>query len=333
MKAVTLPGRRLALAVLAAVPFASLAQPAAGRKRVAVLDNGNEEDARKYWAGMLKALQGRGWKEGENIEVIYGTCGRVTQSDPAPWERLPQVARSLAGRSPDAFVTTGTQNTRAAAGATRTIPIVASLADPVGSGFAASLARPGGNVTGLSGALGEVAGKSIEMMRALVPKLARLAVFHWREGNYTEVAGFVLKAARDAGIEAVGVPLTLPPTRIFGAVPEQRSRGVNAAYYSSGTWTEHAGALAAAAIRARLPLWSPFEELAEAGLLGSLASSGNDDEDLAATLDRILRGANPAELPIQYPQRFRLVINQRTAVALGLKIPSDVLLRADRVIE
>jgi putative ABC transport system substrate-binding protein len=332
VKAIPSPGRRLALAALALAPLALRAQPPRA-KRLALLGDGTEEDARRYWAGMLRALQVRGWKEGKNLEVIAGAPGRITPDDPAPWERLPQVARSLVGRVPDAFVTSGTQATRAAAGATRTIPIVALLADPVGSGFAASLARPGGNVTGLSGALGDVAGKSIEIMRALVPRLSRLAVFHWREGNWTEVAGFVLKAARDAGIEASGVPLTLPPTRILDALPEVRARGAGAAYYSSGTSSEHVGALAAAAIRARLPLWSPFEEVAEAGALGSLAASGNDDEELAALLDRVLRGANPAELPIRYPQRFRLVINNRTALALGLKVPSDVLLRADRVIE
>lgn len=331
MKAIPSPGRRLALAALGLAPLALRAQPPRA-KRLALLGEGTEEDARGLWAGTLKALEGRGWKEGENLEVFPGAPGRVTPDNPAPWERLPQVARALVGRSPDAIVASGTQATRAASGATRTIPIVALLADPVGSGFAASLARPGGNVTGLSGALGDVAGKSIEMMRALVPKLSRLAVFHWREGNWTEVAGFVLKAARDAGIEAAGVPLALPPTRILDAVPEMRARGFNAAYYSSGTWTKHGGALAAAAIRARLPLWSPFEELAEAGALGSLAASGNDDEELAALLDRVLRGANPAELPIRYPQRFRLVINGRTAAALGLKVSPDVLLRADRVI-
>jgi putative ABC transport system substrate-binding protein len=332
VKAVPSPGRRLALAALGLAPLALRAQ-APRAKRIAMLGEGSEEDARKYWAGTLKALQGRGWKEGENLEVIHGAPGRSAPDNPVPWERLPQVARSLVGRSPDAIVTSGSQATRAAAGATRTIPIVAMLADPVGSGFAASLARPGGNVTGLSGALGDVAGKSIEMMRALVPKLSRLAVFHWREGSWTEVAGFVLKAAREAGVEAVGVPLTLPPTRILEVLPELRSRGINAAYYSSGTGSAHVKSLVATAIRARLPLWSPFEELAEAGALGSLAATGNDDEELAAVLDRVLRGAKPAELPIVYPQRFRMIINGRTAAALGLKIPTDLLLRADRVIE
>lgn len=332
MKAAPSKGRRLALAALGLAPFALRAQ-APRVKHVVMLGEGNEEDVRRYWAGTLAALRGRGWREGENLEVAYGAPGRITPDNPAPWERLPQVARSLAGRSPDAFVTTGTQGTRAAAGATSTIPIVAMLADPVGSGFAASLVRPGGNVTGLSGALGDVAGKSIEMMRALVPRLSRVAVFHWREGNWTEVAGFVLKAARDAGVEATSVPIALPATRILDEVPAMRSRGFDAAYLSSGTSAGQAAALAAAAIRARLPMWSPFEELTEAGLLGSLAAAGNDDDELAAVLDRVLRGAKPAELPIRYPQRFRLALNVRTANALGLRVAPDVRLRADRTIE
>jgi putative ABC transport system substrate-binding protein len=311
------------------LPAAALA---AGRerRRLGILGTSDEEGVREHYAEVFKALALRGYVEGKNLELVMRNSGK----GPRYWEKLPALATELAALRPDAVLTEGTQATRAMAGATRTIPIVTNVEDPVGSGFAASLAKPGGNITGLSQAFQEVATKSLEYLRAMVPGLTRLAIFHWKDANWTDLARFPAQAAKSAGIEPILMPLSLPPTNILDALAGLRAKGVQAAYYGSGTWPAHYAEMARVAIRHRLPVWTPDDAMVEAGLLGSLSVSRRDaGERLATYLVRVFQGANPADLPIEFPQNFRFVLNRKTAVALGITLKPDLLLRADRVLE
>jgi putative ABC transport system substrate-binding protein len=222
--------------------------------------------------------------------------------------------------------------TRAIAQATREIPIVTGTADLVASGFVKSLARPGGNVTGLSDGATDLAVKSVELLKSLVPGLRKVAIFHHREESFAEIGDFIESGARASGVGAIRVPMAPPAERILGTIPGLRAQGVQAAIYASGTTRALHAELARAAIRERLPMWTDIEAMVASGLLGSLSAAPDFEDPLAGVVDKVLRGVRPEDIPVRLPERFRLVVNRATANALGLKVPPEILLRADEVI-
>lgn len=255
----------------------------------------------------------------------------LVRFDTRPGTSLDGPAREIVAWRPDVILTQGTQATAAAQRATKTIPIVTSVADPVASGFAASLAKPGGNVTGLSQGIEEIAIKTIEVMRLLVPRVAGVAILHFDGPVSRQIAGHSAKAARDAGLVPVMVPVR-DAGGMVRALRGLRATKVQAAYWSVGPGDPVD--IANEAIRNRMPLLTHEESRVEAGVLASLHSTSLDDGILSAqVIARIFGGADPADIPFQYPARFRLVINRRTASALGIALSPELLLRAERIIE
>jgi putative ABC transport system substrate-binding protein len=209
---------------------------------------------------------------------------------------------------------------------------VTSAADPVGAGFAATLARPGGNVTGLSQGGPEMATKTMEVLRILLPRLSRIAFVFIDDKVGRLLASFPEQAAKSAGLVPVMYPVRenedLP--RLFRSIA---AASCPAAYWGFVPGNEEADAVREA-IRARIALVSGLEVLTEMGALASLsADDQNFDERAAEILVKIFRGASPAGIPFEYPQRFRFALNAATAARLGVKVGPDMRLRADRVID
>lgn len=324
-------GTLLPLAAIA--PPSARAAPGAGMKRVVLVRFAVREAADKdNLDEVLARLGKRGILEGRDIAVHRLLIDFRDVEGPRRFdyvtERVRQEGMAL---RPDLFLTEGTGFTEAIRKVTRTVPIVTSVADPVGSGFAVSLARPGGNVTGLAQGVAETAGKSIEIVRQLVPRLTRLAVFHGSGAIGTRFARHYERAARAAGIEPDMFPAG-DEASLVAAIRRAASRRVGAGLLAL---SDGFGAKAVrAAIEARLPLVGHQDHLTEDGCLASYYAFDADGPDrLAGVAEKVLRGGDPATIPFQYPLTYRLVLNRRTAAALGIELPPDLLLRADRVIE
>ena len=254
----------------------------------------------------------------------------------ARFERLPDLARELLGLKVDVIVTSNDVATAAIKRETQTIPIVmANSIDPVGTGFVASLARPGGMVTGLSTVSAELSGKRLELLREAVPGLSRVA-FLWNpdvRGNvldYKETEG----AARALRLRLQSVELSRAEDldRAFSAVTNERAQALVLSMNPAGYVNRDP--IASFAQRNRLPIISAQREYVDAG---GLMSYGHNLPDLyrraAIYVDKILKGAKPAELPVEQPTKFDLVINLKTAKALGLTIPQTLLQRVDHLIQ
>jgi putative tryptophan/tyrosine transport system substrate-binding protein len=252
-------------------------------------------------------------------------------------ERLPDLARELVSLKVDVIVTATDVAIAAVKRETQMIPIVmANSGDPVGTGFVASLARPGGNVTGLSMVSLELSGKRLELLKEAIPELSRVA-FLWNPGvrsdtlQYREAQG--VARALGLSLQSIEVVRAEDLDRAFPAITEQRAQALTVAGPSPVTFSNRAK-IATFAQKNRVPSIYGGREFVDAG---GLMSYGPSDRDLfrrAATyVDRILKGATPADLPVELPTKFELVINLKTAKALGLTIPRSLLARADQVIE
>ncbi|HSE92106.1 MAG TPA: ABC transporter substrate-binding protein [Methylomirabilota bacterium] len=312
-----------------AAPFSAEAQPAGKISRVGVLRPGNPPPGdfghREAFEGGLRDL---GWTPGTDLLIEY----RYADGKP---ERLSELATELVRLAVDVIVAGATTGARAAQQATRTIPIVMStLPDPVGAGLVASLARPGGNMTGLTLDSEEMTGKQLELLKEVVPRLSSVAVLgnpssHAALPRQTAAAGaalglkvqdFLVSHARD-----------LAPT--FAAMRQARV-GAILVLRDPGVIERSLAEVVALAARQRLPALYFFREFPEAGGLMSYGANVKDiHRRSAAFVDKILKGARPADLPIQQPTKFELVINLKTAKALGLTIPQSLLLRADHVLQ
>lgn len=332
-------GRRAALIAMGAfMPFAAAtslnvgAAPATGRKRIVLVRFAPHENSPDMLDEVVMKLGRRGFAEGRELDVHRLLIDFREVEHRHRFDHVVERIR-LEGLplGPDLFLTEGTGFTEAIQKITRTVPIVTSVADPVGSGIARSLARPGGNVTGLADGVGETAGKAIEILGRLVPRLARLAVFHSAGPRGTRFAGHYERAARDAGIS----PELFPAMDLPSLVAAIRRAAVRRAQAGFLLWAEDELAPGArAAIEVRLPMMGAQENAPDSGCLASYYSSDPDRADrLAAVAERVLRGGDPAVIPFQYPLTFRLVLNRRTAKVLGIELPADLLVRADRVIE
>lgn len=290
-------------------------------------------DTPAVWPHALEAfrqgLRDLGWIEGQNVVIEYRWAeGR--------FDRLPSLMEELVRLKVDLIVAPTSIYTGAAKRATSTIPIVfMSHADPIGSGHVASLARPGANATGLTIVMSETMAKSLEVLKTVLPGLTRVAVI-WDPATPSHVPG--LKAVEAAGrtldlrIQALAVRSATELDNAFSVIARERTGAV--LVLSTPLFMGEAKQLAELALAYRLPtMFAPREHVEAGGLL----SYGPDRADLyrraAAYADKILKGANPADLPVQQATKFELVINLKTAKALGLAFPQSVLLRADEVIQ
>ena len=273
-----------------------------------------------------QGLRELGYVEGQNIIVEVRGAGEKV-------ERLSELAAELVRLRPDVIVSAGNQSVAALKQATRTIPIVAAaFGDPVGSGFVASLARPGGNVTGLSTASEDTSAKWLQLLKETVPHLSRVAVLWVPERNRAHRQG-IESAARALGVTAqfLEVGGRADVTRAFGVLTEARADALIALL--DNATIIHRQLIIDLAARKRLPSMFPFPVFVEDGGLMCYGPDLSDMSRRSATyVDKILRGAKPADLPVEQPTKFRLVINLKTAKAFGLAIPLSVLQRADEVI-
>jgi putative tryptophan/tyrosine transport system substrate-binding protein len=314
----------LLLGLLAASPGA-LAQPAAKTYRIGII--GNEPSA--PWDAFRQGLRDLGYVEGRNATIEARWSQGVT-------DRLPTFAVELVNLRVDVIVASGTQAVRAAKEATRSIPIVMAVSSyPERIGLVESLARPGGNVTGLSNVSPELQGKRLQLLKEIAPSVSRVAVL-FNHASPVEPLGFreLLAAAPVAGLTVQPVDARTPDDlpAAFAAVTAGRAQALMA--FGNPANFRGRQLIADFATRERLP--GIFEErlFVEAGGLMSYAPSFGDLFRRAATyVDRILKGARPADLPVEEPTTFELVINLRTAKALGLTVPQSVLIRADQLIQ
>jgi ABC-type uncharacterized transport system substrate-binding protein len=316
--------------VLFAVCFSAQAQQPGKVYRVGVLTNvpPRAPEAAPLWGAFQQGLREHGWIEGQNIIIEF----RWTEGEVG---RLPSLAAELVGLKVDLLVTVSTLGARAAKQATSAIPIVmVYVADPVEEGLVASLARPGGNVTGLTFIVGpEVVGKYLELLKETVPKLSRVAVlFH-----QTTPRIFLKEAQAAAQTLIVKLqPLEVRgPNDLEGAFATMIKGSANGLLVVPHPFTfAHARVIADLAAKRRLPAVYGFNESVEAGGLMAYEAKAPDMFRRAAYyVDKILKGTKPAELPVERPTKFELVINLKAAKQIGLTIPPNVLARADRVIK
>ena len=275
-------------------------------------------------------LRRLGYAEGQNIVIEY-------RSADGGFERLPGLAAELVGLKADVIVVVVTQAALAVKKATSTIPIVmVGVGDPVGSGLVASLARPGGNVTGTSSTAADVVGKQLELLKEILPRASRVAVL-WNPAN-SVFQKQMLREVKEAATK-LKVNLRLVEAR----APEELVRAVAAIakqptdallILADPIFSAHAARIAELAARHRLPTVSGARESAERGILITYGPNFSDAyRQSAVYVDRILKGAKPVDLPVEQTTKFELVINAKTAAALGVRIPQSLVVRADQLVQ
>ena len=311
---------------LVAAPFAADAQPAAQVPRIGVLESNSSSSLVSFKQG----LKERGYVEGKSIVFEYRWAnGKVAE--------FPRLAADLVRLKVDVIFAGTTPAALAARDATNTIPIVfATVADPIGVKLVSSLPRPGGNVTGLTTNNIEVAGKRLEILKEMLGgKVSRLAMlFNPADASNVLALQAIEDSARKLKVTLRPFPAK-GPEDFAGAFSAMASERIDAILVAAGVLTlAHARDIAELATGARLPAMYGTREFVEAGGLVSYSASFADNYRRAATyVDKILKGAKPADLPVEQPTKFELVINLKTAKALGLTIPPALLQRADRVID
>ena len=316
---------------LLAAPLAAEAQQPARIPRIGVLA-GNLADTPHLVAAFRQGLLDLGYVEGRNIVIEY-------RDAKGEFKRLPALACELVALKVDVILAAGTQHVLAAKDATTTIPIVfADVADPVSRGFVSSLARPGGNITGLANLNTDLVGKWLELLKQAVPGVTRVA-FLWQPGILPERAEKDVMQRAEAAARTLGVQLQVlearGPEDFDRAFAEMTRSRIDAVIVWGGVMFIHQRKrIAELAARNRLPSSYPMSEFVDAGGLLSYAPNIADNFRRAAGyVDRILKGAKPADLPVEQAAKLELVINLKTAKALGLTIPPSLLQRADRVVE
>src|ERR1041385_6346718 len=328
-------GRREFIAILGgatAWPLPARAQQKGAMRRVGVLMALGQDDpgGPARVAAFDEGLQKLGWAPGRNVRLDV----RWATADVASIERS---AKELVASRPDLILSHNTPTTMALLQQTRTIPIVfAVVSDPVGSGFVASFARPGGNATGLTNIEPTMPGKWLELLKEIAPHVNRVAIlFNPNTATFAEIYLNPFKAAAASlRVEAVITPVR--DRSELETIISAQARGPNGGLVvmTDAFTSDHGAEITSLAARYRLPAIYPFRFFAE---LGGLLSYGNDLLDsfrrVSSYADRILKGAKPSELPVQAPVKFELVINLKTAKALGLDVPVQLQQRADEVIE
>jgi putative ABC transport system substrate-binding protein len=314
---------------LLASPLAAEAQQGGKVYRVAFLGNSTAALEANLVGPFREGLRDLGYVEGRNILIEYRWAE-------GKYERFPALIAELAALKVDVIVTAGTPAALAVKKTTPSIPLVmVAVGDPVGTGLIADLGRPGGNVTGLSSIAPELEGKRLELLREVVPKLSYIAVL-WNPDNPFHAGS--LKEAR-AAAQALGIKVQLLEVRVseefpavFAAILRERPGAL--LILADRLFLHNRARIVDFEAKHRLPGVYAYRELVEAGGLMSFGPSYAGMHRRAAYyVDKILKGAKPADLPVEQPTKFELMINLKTAKALGLKIPQSLLARADEVIQ
>jgi ABC-type uncharacterized transport system substrate-binding protein len=316
------------LCVLAS-PLSSRAQQANKIWRVGFFYLGSREMALDRLHIFLEGMRKLGYVEGKNFVV------ELRFAD-GQYDRLPGISAELVGLKVDVIVANGSAVYRSLQRATSTIPVVITTSpDPVGDGIAASLAHPGGNFTGLATGNADVAPKYIELLKLAVPKVSRVAaLMNPTNAGHAGQLKIVRAAAQKGGITVIAVGAHTPDEieRGFKKLAQDRAEGV--IVLADTFFAQQARQIADLALKRRLPTIVSTREQAVAGAFMSYGGDALEFFRRAATyVDKILKGAKPGELPIELPTKFALVINRKTARAIGLTVPQELLLRADEVIE
>ena len=314
-----------------AAPFAAITQQQGKVWRVGVLANLSRPasiDAH-FYGGFVRGMRELGYVEGKNLVIEWRfSDGKA--------DRLPGLAAELVSLAVDAVLATSSPATSAAQKAILNIPIVmATVGDPVGSGFVKSLARPGANITGLSNLNVDISPKLMEMLHSMVPKLARIAVLVNPDNAFHATSLKSIQAeAKRKGIEALSFEARTPQDieNAFSRMPGQKAGAL--VVPGDPLYNQQSRQIVELATKYRLPSTAALWEYAESGgLMSYQANSADQYRRAAAYVDRIFKGAKPADLPVEQPTKFELIINRKTAKALGLTIPQSLLISADKVVE
>jgi putative ABC transport system substrate-binding protein len=289
----------------------------------------SDPQAQARVSAFTAALQERGWTDGRNVRLEF----RYTEGQP---NRLPALAADLAQRNVDVILTAGTESTDAARKATKTIPIVmAAVGDPIAAGFIASLARPGANITGASLLATELSAKRLQLLKEVLPALARLTVL-WSAANASVVQKLkqIQAAAPQFGVQLQPFELRVPDDLDKGFESAVQFGAQAVMTTEDAIQITYRARVVELGKRHRIPVASEFGEFAQAGTLMSYGPSILDQFRYAASyVDKLFKGARPGDLPVEQATRFELIVNLKTAKALGLMIPPSVLSRADEVIQ
>ena len=311
------------------VPLAAEMQQPKKVPRIGLLDGNFPSTDQARYEAFRQGLRDLGYVEGKNIVI-------ESRYAEGKLDRLSELAVELVRLKVEVIVAGGPTSTRSAKEATVTIPIVmAFVNDPVGNGFVASLGRPGGNITGLSNLAPELSGKRLELLKEIVPRLSRVAVVgtSTHPGNAQALRETEL-AAGAFGVQHQFLDIRDPKDIETAFRAASKGRADAALVLSSAVFAPHRTQIADLAVKNRLPAVYGQPEYVDAGGLMYYGPNINDLFRRAAFyVDKILKGAKPADLPVEQPTKFELVINLKTAKALGLTIPPSLLLRADQVIE
>ena len=319
-------------AVLFALCAATEAQQTAKVPRIAFLAGGSRSADSLLIETFWQRMKALGYIEGKNITAEY----RFAEGMP---ERLSNLAAELVRLNVDIIVAPGS-GAVAAKKATNTIPIIITYGDPVGQGLVASLAHPGGNVTGLSAFISELGGKQLELLKEAFPRVSRVAVLWWNRTNPSGIGQDALLLG-EMKVAAGALRVTLQPLELravndfepaFSAIKKERANALIA--LRNPLTATHRTRIVDFAAKSRLPAMYGDREFVEAGGLMSYGVNIADLWGRAATyVDKILKGTKPADLPVEQPTKFEFVINLKTAKQIGLTIPPNVLARADKVIK
>jgi putative ABC transport system substrate-binding protein len=319
-----------AAGALLTLPLAATAQQAENVRRIGFLSLNSAEMAQHLLAAFRQGLRERGWVEGKNIVIeLRFAEGNV--------DRLPMLVAELIHLKVDIIVTGASVATWAAKNATKTIPIVmGASADALGEGLVTSLAHPGGNITGMTFLVGpEIAGKHLELLKEVAPAASRVAVLtNPTNRSHATLTRELKAAARAFGVELQVLDARTPDQLDSAFAAMTRERAAALLVLTDSMFVGQRRRVAELAARSRLPAMYHQREFVDAGGLISYGASLSDMFRHAAThVDKILRGAKPGDIPVEQPTKFELVINLKTAKALGLTIPQSLLLRADEVIQ
>ena len=315
--------------VLCALSYSADAQQPKQLPRVGYLASGSRSSELSHIEAFNEGLRERGYTEGQNIIIDYSFAeGKL--------DRLPALAADLVRSKVDVIVTGGGPTTRAAKDATKSIPtVLVNISDPVALGFVASLAKPGGNMTGLASIQTDLGGKRVELLKEILPQLSRLAVLANRD-----VPGYGVQMKEvEVAAQTIGLRLQVEDIRgpndlekAFSAITKGRAGALLG--LTNPTFNILRSRIAELAVKSRLPSMYGDRVFVDSGGLISYGPDVLDSFRRAAKyVDKILKGAKPAELPVEQPTKFELVINLKTAKALNLTIPQSVLYRADKVIK
>jgi putative tryptophan/tyrosine transport system substrate-binding protein len=314
-------------------PLAVRAQQGERMRRIGVLMGNDESHAetRLWLSGFVQALQELGWVDGRNVQIVV----RWTAGDS---ERMQSFAKELTGLKPDVIVAQNSPVTAALQRQTQAIPIVfVIVSDPVGQRFVTSLARPGGNITGFVFIEGAMGGKWLELLTEIAPGVKRVVAM-FNPGTAPLGGAYVLPsfeaAARSTKVEAITAPVHSDAEIERAITALAGEPGAGLIVMPDPFMVVHRATIIAQAVRSSVPTVYNAPYFVRGG---GLLSYGPDEADIfrraAPYVDRILRGAKPAELPVQLPVKFEMYVNSRTAKMLGLTVPPSILLRADEIIE